>query len=245
MNEEKVNGIVIRAGDYRDNGRLVSLYTPECGKIQAVLRGVKSPKAKMKCAAQLFHFGEYLFTPNKGGFRVVAGCAPFDSFSGIYAGGRPDAYFSASFMLELLNKATPDAEPNPEIFILILKSLRELLKKEVDPALAAAHFTLHFLRASGFRYIFDECAACGAPLSGKRKFDALAGGITCPHCGGPFSVRVSAVTGSVLRILNASPHEDLCRFVFEDGDTADALGVLIFAAKHAFGIELTFFGNNN
>ncbi|MDR1094011.1 MAG: DNA repair protein RecO [Clostridiales bacterium] len=241
MDGQKLNGIVIRAADYKDNDRLIKLYTPEVGKIQAVLRGVKREKAKLKFAAQLFHFGEYMLAARSGGFPTVTGCASHEAFAGIYAGGRPDAYFAASFVLDLTDKATPDREANPEMFICLSKTLREFLKKETDPKTAAAYFTVKCLRAAGYRYKFDECAACGAELRGARRFDAYAGGAVCPVCGGPYSFPVSGAAGNALRLLAAGEFEDLSRLKFNEKEIRETLKILTAAAQYAFGTEVKMF----
>lgn len=242
MEEEKVNGIVIRAADYQDNDRLVKLYTPEAGKVQAVLRGVKKAGAKLKYAAQLFHFGEYVFAAKSAGFRTVTNCASHEPFSKLYAGGAPETYFAASFILDLIDKATPDREPNPEMFILLLKALREFLKQNADPKMIAAYFTLKALRAAGYRYKFGECAACGAPLRGPRKFDAYIGGMVCPVCGGPYSFSVTGAAGNALRLLADCDFGDLERLKFGNKEINEAFKVLTTAAKGAFGIEIEYFG---
>ena len=44
----KVNGIVVKSSDYKDNDKLVTLVTFELGKITCLARGVKKPNAKLK-----------------------------------------------------------------------------------------------------------------------------------------------------------------------------------------------------
>ena len=54
--EVKVNAIVIRAIDYKDNDRILTLYSLEKGKITAGIKGVKKAGAKLKFASEHFFF---------------------------------------------------------------------------------------------------------------------------------------------------------------------------------------------
>ena len=54
--EVKTEGLVLRATDYKENDKLLTLFSPTLGKITAGARGVKKPTAKLNFAAQPFAF---------------------------------------------------------------------------------------------------------------------------------------------------------------------------------------------
>ena len=58
--EVKVNALVIKAVDYKDNDRILTLYSLEKGKITAGIKGVKKAGAKLKFASEPFCFAEYI-----------------------------------------------------------------------------------------------------------------------------------------------------------------------------------------
>ena len=47
MEEIKVKGIVVKAVDFKDSDRLVTIFSAERGLIKARARGVKKAKAKL------------------------------------------------------------------------------------------------------------------------------------------------------------------------------------------------------
>ena len=49
--EIKVNALMIRATDYGENDKILTLLTAERGKISAGIKGVKKAGAKLKFAA--------------------------------------------------------------------------------------------------------------------------------------------------------------------------------------------------
>lgn len=50
--EFKTDALVIKATDYKENDKLLNLFTPSRGKLTAGIRGVRKPKAKLAFAAQ-------------------------------------------------------------------------------------------------------------------------------------------------------------------------------------------------
>ena len=77
--EVKVNAIVIRAVDYKDNDRILTLYSLEKGKITAGIKGVKKAGAKLKFASEPFCFAEYILA-EKNGRYTVTGASYYEIF---------------------------------------------------------------------------------------------------------------------------------------------------------------------
>ena len=66
MDTIKVKAIVLSSIDYKEKDKLVTLFTIENGVMQAIMKSVKSDKAKMRFAKEPFCFGEYLIAmPSK------------------------------------------------------------------------------------------------------------------------------------------------------------------------------------
>ena len=72
MDDLKYKGIVLAARDHKEKDKLVTLFTLEQGKITALLKGVKAPKAKLAFAAQLFCFGEFLLVTRLKNFNFLS-----------------------------------------------------------------------------------------------------------------------------------------------------------------------------
>ncbi len=56
--EIRLQGIVARAIDYKDNDKMVTIIT-DSGSLNLIVKGVKSEKAKLKLAASLFSYVDY------------------------------------------------------------------------------------------------------------------------------------------------------------------------------------------
>ncbi|MBO5328139.1 MAG: DNA repair protein RecO, partial [Clostridia bacterium] len=77
--EVKTEAIVLKAVDYKDNDKLLTLFSPTLGKITAGARGVKKPTAKLAFATQPFCFAEYVLA-EKGGRYTVTSAYLHESF---------------------------------------------------------------------------------------------------------------------------------------------------------------------
>ena len=71
-------GICLRAVDYGENDKIITLYLAEYGKIGVSAKGCKSAKSKLKYAVSPLCFGKYNLVRKKN--FVLAGCDCIDSF---------------------------------------------------------------------------------------------------------------------------------------------------------------------
>ncbi len=124
------NAICIRAVDYKDNDKLLTLITPENGKITAQIRSVKSPKSKLKIAASPFCFAEYSLA-EKNGRYTVTGVQTKENFFNIWQD--LDKYAAAEIAIESIDKTTMDKADSSNEFILLLQALYAINYGEVYP----------------------------------------------------------------------------------------------------------------
>jgi DNA repair protein RecO (recombination protein O) len=68
---EKVNGITLRAVNYKDSDKILTVFTLEKGKITVSARGVRKANAKMKQISEPFCFAESVLAEKSGRFTVT------------------------------------------------------------------------------------------------------------------------------------------------------------------------------
>lgn len=65
MRQTEHTAIVLRAVNYRDNDRMLTLFSPTKGRIEALARGCRKPRSPLLNAAELFALGDFeLYTKN-------------------------------------------------------------------------------------------------------------------------------------------------------------------------------------
>ena len=100
--DKKIKAIVTRAVPYRESDMVLTLVSPEEGRLTASARGCLKPRAKLRYAAEPMNFGEYMLA-GKGDRYIVTDCVQYDSFSPVTSD--IDRYYAACMILELLSNA--------------------------------------------------------------------------------------------------------------------------------------------
>ena len=206
-----VNALMLRAVDYNENDKILTLLTAERGKISAGIKGVKKAAAKLKFAAQPFCFAEYVLN-ERGGKYTVINATECESFYDL----RTDInkFYAASAAVEAANALSFEGDECREIFYECVKALSEMCRGGESSALI--RFLLFALKTSGYGINADNCVHCGANLVGedKLRFDMDTGSFTCAECGN--GLGASRVTYNVIRKTQGSGYEE--EYITPDGE---------------------------
>lgn len=209
--DTKVNAIMLRAADYNENDKILTLLTAENGKITAAIKGVKKAGAKLRFAAQPFCFAEYVLARRGDKYTVINACEQ-ESFYDL----RTDIkkFYAACSAMEAAAALTYEGDGSAEIFYALVKTLSAMCAGEESGCLIT--FLLTALKHSGYAVAAENCECCGSPLceSDKLRFDMDTGAFTCFDCGG--GVGASGVTYNVIRKCGGKPFKK--EFITADGE---------------------------
>ena len=166
--EIKTEAIVLQSIDYKDNDKLLTLFSPTLGKITAGIRGVKKPKAKLNFAAQPFCFAEYVLA-EKGGRYTVTGAYLHESFFEL----RSDItrFYAACAAAEICKHLAVENEAYEATFIGFIECLKSLCLSGGDEAEAVIAFTLVALFESGYPLDLAYEEECDGDIGDKLWFD--------------------------------------------------------------------------
>lgn len=208
--EIKVNALVLRATDYGENDKILTLLTAEHGKISAGIKGVRKAGAKLRFAAQPFCFAEFILNA-RGDRYTVINASENESFYDL----RTDImkFYAASSVTEAAQGLTYEDDDCTDIFAESVKTLSAMCTgDECEPLIK---YLLFALKASGYGIALDNCTECGAPLTDceKLRFDPAMGAFTCYDCGS--GAGASRVTYNVLRKVEGKSYEN--EYITPDG----------------------------
>ena len=173
------DAIVLRHADYRDYDRMLTLFSPEYGRIDAIARGCRRPRSALVGASEVFCAGQY--TINASGERhSVTQCEIKDSYYDLRLDY--DRLMHGMYYLSLADAAALPSQAAPDIFFLLLKALAHLSYSELPAALLTACFEMRYMPLMGYLPVMDRCVLCGAPIDGDCRFDADRGGAVCLAC---------------------------------------------------------------
>ncbi len=207
----KVNALVLRATDYNENDKILTLLTAENGKISAGIKGVKKPNAKLRFAAQPFCFAEYVLA-RRGEKYTVINCSECESFYDLRTD--IDKFYAASAVVEAASALTFEGGECAEIFYDCIKTLTNMCLS--DERALLLQFLIGALEKSGYAISLGDCRVCGKSLCREEKvrFEMDSGTFTCFDCGK--GAGVSRVTYNVLRKLKNKSFER--EFITPDGE---------------------------
>jgi DNA repair protein RecO (recombination protein O) len=190
--EYQTEAVIIRKTRLGEADRILSLYTPDLGKIQAVAKGVRKVRSKMSGHLELCTHSAVSLARGRSldtitGTRTIHGYYPLKTDLWRISCGM--------YVCELVERFTADHDANRGLYELLLETLERLCHDEINN-LSLPAFELALLDRLGYRPRLQECASCSRPLAGKNWFAPAAGGILCPDCGRRQSYRFEVSSGA-------------------------------------------------
>lgn len=192
--EFKTDAVVLGARDFKDNDKLLTLFTSERGILRVKIRGVKKPTSKLNFATQPFAFAEFVLV-EKGEYYTVKSAYLYDGFYAL----RNDVvkFYAASGVLAAANTAANENEEFRPLFIATVEALKELCYTEANALETLISYLLLAAGESGYFVDLNGCGVCGGRVDGAPYFDFGAGHFVCSKCGG--GSRASESTYHTLR----------------------------------------------
>lgn len=207
--EYKVDALVLRAVDYGENDKMVTLLTAERGKIGAGMKGVRKAGAKLNFASQPFCFAEYVLAERSGRYTVTQ-ASLHEGFFGL----RLDLtkYYAAAGILEVCDAFADENMPCGELLVSAVGAISAIETENEAPMSAVLAFLLRAVKFAGYPVSAGECPICGKKMTGRRYFDMASGSFNCADCA--IGVPASEVTYDAIR---ATLHPDEEGHKTEDG----------------------------
>jgi DNA repair protein RecO (recombination protein O) len=159
--------------------RLVTLLTPEHGRVLAVARGACLPRNRFGSALEPFGASRVVLAPTRGEGLYRAESA--DSLHRLHGLTADLTRCQAAGLVCAWARALSREEANPERYRLLWDTLTALEAPEAEPAAVVAAFLWRMTVCSGVGPRLDACVACG----NERPASALRlepGGVVCADC---------------------------------------------------------------
>lgn len=176
---EKVNGITLRAVNYKDSDKILTVFTLEKGKITVGAKGVRKANAKMKQISEPFCFAESMLAEKSGRFTVTE-INSFDAFYPI----RCDLvkYYAGMTALELTDTILPDRLESAGHFVLLVEFLKKLAYKPINPVNLLVKFFYEVALEHGYSINLASCGRCGEVIEEKVFLSLKDGCCVCEGC---------------------------------------------------------------
>jgi DNA repair protein RecO (recombination protein O) len=175
----KTEAIVLKRTNLGEADNIITLYTPNLGKIRAVAKGVRRPKSKLGGHLDLLTQSSLLLAQGHN-LDIITQSQTIESFLPM----RNDLWRTscAIYMAELADQFTAEQVENYPVYRLLQTTLLWLCEADSNE-LILRYFELHLLSHLGYQPELYQCLNCRSALSPERNFfSASSGGVICSNC---------------------------------------------------------------
>jgi len=192
--------------DYGEGNKIISLFTPELGKVSVMARGAKKMKSRHAAVTQLFTYGDFVFFKQKGQMGTLNSGEIIDAHHLL----REDLYMSAyaSYLVEMTDKMIGDEEGSTYLFEQVKAGLAAI-EEGKDMQIVTHIYEMKMFDLAGYLPVTDVCVSCesDAPITA---FSPAMGGILCARCRHKDPVAIPIGEGA-LKLLKLFPRMDIRR----------------------------------
>jgi len=200
----RTEAIVLRRMNLGEADRLLTLFSPDQGKLRVVAKGVRRPGSRKAGHLEPFTQVKLLLARGRE-LDIITQAESLDLFPGIQKD--LELLGQAAYMVELLDRFTVEEGESRPLYLLLTEALG-LLESGAPSEALVRYFELRMLDLVGYRPELFRCLGCGNEIRPQDQFfSADAGGVLCPVCGkGQDSVQpISLQALKVLRHYQRSP----------------------------------------
>ncbi len=173
-----VRAIVLRAADYKDYDRILTIFALGRGEITASARYCRRLKSPLLNATVPFVAGEFVLQ-TRGGYYQVSSCSVEEAHYALRAD--PVRLAVAAFLCSACEEAVQQDLPADGLFRLLLQALAFLCYGGQSPYATALYFFVRMLDDQGIGPVLARCSLCGGELTAPA-FDPAGAGALCGLC---------------------------------------------------------------
>lgn len=221
MHKYNVEGIILKNINYKDADKIFTIYSREKGKFTAIASGVRKMTSKRKGVLDSLNHVQFSLNKSSNRPTYISEVVLINSFSTL----KSDLEYSVKgyYVLELIHRFIEDEEANPKIFDFVIKTLRLLDEKRLNPEIALSYFELSLMKHLGYALRFNSCVSCNKLFDedwSNFKINLGLGGLVCDSCQNGFNipakdahflngiergvlVKDASVTGETLHLLRS------------------------------------------
>ncbi len=142
-----VEGVVLRAVDFGESSKMLTIFTGEYGLVSVRARGVRKAKSKLAACTQPFCFSRFELCKKSGDVYTLTGGTVLEAFYGL--SGDLEAFYAAGYMGKMLLHIEQPDLPDPETLRLFLNCLYFLSNGKRDCRFIKCVFLLRLAYIQG------------------------------------------------------------------------------------------------
>jgi len=207
---EQAVALVLRAVDFGESDRVVTLLTRELGLVSTMARAARKSKRRFAGALEGFAVISVEIRAGRGALSQLETARVTRVFPKLLL--NLAAMEAAGALLRMAREILPERAPEPEVFDTLVEAF-ELL----DAGAVARPLQLccqaRLLQLTGFAPMLTACVSCGRePKPGQAaQLSVARGGIVCRACGGAPEHLAGPLREALQEALEGAPLDALAR----------------------------------
>lgn len=174
----RTDAIILRRSDFGEADRLLTVFTPDRGKLRLMAKGVRKITSRKAGHVEFFMLTDLLVARGRT-WDIISQAEVVETYRSLRED--LDKTSHAYYLAELVDRFTEEHDPNRPLFELLALTLARLSHIE-DSYITLRYFELHLLGLTGFQPQLHFCVACEAPIQPVEDnyFHFVDGGVLCP-----------------------------------------------------------------
>jgi len=176
----QTEAIIIKRIKLAEADRILTIYTPELGKLRAIAKGTRRPKSKLGGHVELLTHSRLMLARGRN-LDIITQAQTIGNFLPIK--DNLELISRGLYIAELVDSFTGEHIEDRQLFKLLLETLNELSQSnDYEPVLR--YFELNLLDRLGYRPQLQHCTDCNSSLKPEANFfSPRLGGVLCHQCG--------------------------------------------------------------
>lgn len=199
MGVVKTKGIVLAVHNMGDNDKMVTVLTPDLGKIGCAAKGARRPKSALMAGTQFLCFADFVIYKGVSSYNINS-ADPIEIFYNVRLDF--DKLKVVSEVAKIASDVTDENQSSYKILQLVLNTIYMISESNYDLDFILSVYKLRLLSIIGFRPIVEHCCNCGNKENIKY-FSFKDNGLKCDACGrqDKSAIEVSEATVKAIKFI--------------------------------------------
>jgi len=220
----KSEALIIRRSDLGEADKILTIFTPNFGKLRVVAKGVRKVTSRLAGHVELFTRSQMLLAKARN-LDIVTQSETVDPYRALHDDLSRIAH--ASYASELLDAFTADSLENYPVYKLT-SEVFALISEDAHPDRVLRWFELQLLNYMGYAPELIQCVQCRGELQQTiNGFSPAQGGVVCAACrrmGVGRDLSVNAL--KVLRLMQRNAYSAVSRVRLDADLSSELTGVM-------------------
>jgi len=203
----KTEAIVIRKRNFSEKDRILTLFSRDRGKIEAIAKGSRRPGSRFSYFSDIGSIGQFYLYESKS-IPIITDYKPVFSPEG--ARGEFKRTEKLSFAFKLVDKLFEQGQPHDRTYSILREVVQNISSGESQLVFLA--FLINVIGDLGLKPELYKCIVCSERVDDKEEliFDS-SGGICHAKCAAGESQKISSDEIKLLRLLFDAPYNQISK----------------------------------